>query len=288
MRKRIALSATSLVLVAVATTAAFKVTSNSSGTPHPTTGSPHVTVSSSPSPTAAPSTAPSSPIPSSPVASSPSTSSSPSSSKSTVADPHQVVDAAWLAADQLPFANNFRWKVMQANPQGSSPIGQQLTPTVFYVANDTSFQTLTMCADPAKLLPRTIGAQHSDFTATAGSGNNQASQYIFFFADAASAQQTYTWLQRQYSSSCLLNGSGATVTKTAGDGAAGAAWRTLKGSSTLPDLPGHSREYFVLRGSTIAFVSMTSYTSSLPTSYDDATQLATIAAHLCVYGGPCN
>ena len=212
----------------------------------------------------------------------------PDSSGSTAAGPQQVVDAAWLTADQMPFAADFHWKAMQADPQGSSPVGQQLTSTVFYVANNTSLQSLTMCADPGKLLPRTTGAQHTDFTATTGTGTNQASQYIFFFADAAAAQQTYTWLQSQYSSSCLLNGSGARVTQVGTHGTTEATWLTLKGSSTLDDLPAYSREYFVLRGSTIAFVSVTSYTSSLPTAYDDATQLSAIASHLCVYGGSCS
>ena len=213
----------------------------------------------------------------------------PDPSGSAAADPQQVVDAAWLTAAQLPFAADFHWKAMQADPQGSSPIGQQLTPTVFYVANTTSLQSLTMCVDPAKLLPLTTGAQHTDFAATTGTGTstNQASQYIFFFTDAAAAQQTYSWLQSQYSSSCLLNGSGAQVTRVGTHGTTEAAWLTLAGSSTLDDLPAYSREYFVLRGSTIAFVSVTSYTSTLPTAYDDSTQLSAIAARLCVYGGSC-
>ena len=212
----------------------------------------------------------------------------PDPSGSAAADPQQVVDAAWLTADQMPFAADFHWKAMRNDPQGSSPIGRQLTSTVFYVANNTSLQALTMCADPGKLLPRTTGAQHTDFTATAGTGTNQASQYIFFFADAASAQRTYTWLQSQYSSSCLLNGSGAQVTQVGTHGTTEAAWLTLAGSSTLDDLPAYSREYFVLRGSTIAFVSVTSHTSSLPTAYDDTTQLSAIASRLCVYAGPCS
>jgi hypothetical protein len=198
-----------------------------------------------------------------------------------------VVDAAWLTPSQLPFATDFHWKAAQSDPQGSSPIGRQLSSTVFYLANGTDLQSLTTCADPAKLLSRTIGAQHTDFTATTGTGNNQASQYILFFAGAASAQQTYTWLQSQYGSSCLLNGSGAQVTRADG-GATGAAWLTLKGSSTLDDLPAYTREYFVLRGSTIAFVSVAGYTSALPTTYDDAAQLSTIASRLCVYGGSCS
>ena len=223
-----------------------------------------------------------------PDASSTQASGAPDPSGSAAADPQKVVDAAWLTADQMPFAADFHWKTMQAVPQSSSPIGQQLTSTVFYVANNASLQSLTMCADPGKLLARTTGAQHTDFTATTGTGRNQASQYTFFFADAASARQTYTWLQSQYSSSCLLNGSGAQVTRVGTHGTTEATWLTLKGSSTLDDLPAYSREYFVLRGSTIAFVSVTSYTSSLPTSYDDAAQLSAIASRLCVYGGSCS
>jgi hypothetical protein len=47
------------------------------------------------------------------------------------------------------------------------------------------------------------------------------------------------------------------------------------------------REYFVLRGSTIGYVSMSS-ASNLPATYDDSAQLSAIASHLCVYGGPCH
>jgi len=266
MRKRIALSTVSLALVAIGATAAFKATSSTGGAPQLTAASPTHTASPSP------------------ATSSPTGSASATSSQTTTADPHQVAQAAWLTAGQLPFASTFHWKAASADSTG----GQQLTSTVAYLPNTTTLQTLTMCADPTKLLDRTVGAQVTAFNATTGTGNNQASQYVFFFADASSAQQTYTWLQSQYSSSCLLNGTGAQVTKTGGDGATGATWLTLKGSSALPDLPDYTREYFVLRGSTIAFVSVTSYTNTLTTTYDDATQLSTIAAHLCVYGGPCN
>ena len=296
MRKRIALSTTSLVLVAIGATAAFKATSSTGGPPQLTAASPHATASVRPTtgPTQAASASPSSAT-SSPATSGStgaigstgatgSTSSDSGTSSQTTANPQKVIQAAWLTAGQLPFASTFHWKAASADSTG----GQQLTSTVAYLANNASLQTLTMCADPTKLLGRTVGAQVTAFNATTGSGNNQASQYIFFFADASAAQQTYTWLQSQYTSSCLLNGTGAQVTKTASEGATGATWLTLPGSSTLPDLPDYSREYFVLRGSTIAFVSVTSYTNTLSTTYDDGAQLSTIAAHLCVYGGACS
>jgi hypothetical protein len=281
MRKRIALSTTSLVFVTIGATAAFTATSShGGGTPQLTNVTPYVTTSKSPSPT----TAPSRSATTIPAPSLPATSGTPSSSQATTADPHQVVGSAWLTASQMPFDSTFHWTAAPADTTG----GQQLTPTVAYLANNASLQSLTMCADPTQLLDRTVGAQITAFTATAGTGNDQASQYVFFFADATSAQQTYAWLQSQYGSSCLLHGTGAQVTKTAGDGTTDATWLTLKGTSTSPDLADYTREYFVLRGSTIAFVSVTSYTGTLPTAYADAAQLSTIAAHLCVYGGPCD
>jgi hypothetical protein len=299
MHHRIALSTASLVMVAVGATAGFKAaTADNGGSPQPTGGSPGVTASLSTAGT--PSNTGGSPTPptqtsSSPAASIPATTGSattgspttgsPSSSRPAGADPQQVAPGAWLSADQIPFAGTYTWNPVPGSQLG----GQQLSSSVAYIANNTSYQTLTMCADPAQLLSRTIGAQVSGFTTTTtSSGNNQANQYIFFFADAASAQQTYTWLETQYTSSCLLNGSGAQVTKTAGDSSTGMAWLTLKGTSTSPDLPLYEREYFVLRGSTIAYVSMVSYTKTLPTAYNDTAQLATIAAHLCVYGGSCS
>ncbi|HWG26452.1 hypothetical protein [Actinospica sp.] len=293
VHQRIALSTASVVLVAVGATAAyFATSSNGGGTPHLTGGSPHVTASvttttptagSTASPTTSASTGTT--AASSPASSSPATSSSSASSQSVIADPHQAVDAAWLTPAQMPFASTFQWTAMQASAQGTSPIGQQLTPTVFYVPKDATFQALTMCADPAKLLPRTIGAQHTEFTATTGTAG---SQFIFFFTDAASAQQTFTWLQSQYTSTCLVTGSNVQVTKTGGDGVSSAAWLSVKKTSAGPvDMSPYNREYFVLRGSTIAYVSIES-TATLPTSYEDAAQLSTIASHLCVYGGSCD
>lgn len=269
MRKRIAVSIASAVLAVGGATAAFAVASTHGGTPQMTTGSPSVTASPSPSSGGIP----------------PTTSNSPSSNAATAADPHEVIEAAWLAPAQLPFANTFSWKAVQAGLQGSAPIGQPLTATVFYVAKDTPFQALTMCGDPANLLGRTVGAQHREFGATPEGSGNAASQFVFFFANAASAQQAFAWLQGQYA--ICLPSTGMTITKTAGDGLTSAAWLSLKGSSGPVDASAYTREYFVLRGSTIAYVSVNSRTT-LPTTYNDAAQLSTIAAHLCVYGGPCD
>ncbi len=286
MHKRIVASAVSLVLVAAGATAAFRAaSSNGGGTPQITATSPVTTASTSatagPDLSATPSTSTPGPGTSSRTSSSPS-----SSNPATTADPHHVVTAAWLATGQMPFAGTFRWKAMQADPQGTSPIGQALTPTVFYVANTTALQALTTCADPAKLLGRTTGAQHTQYSAADAGPGHASSQFIFFFADAASARQTFTWLQSQYGASCMP-GSGVTSTKTAGDAVTSAAWLTLKGSSGPVDLSTYNREYFVQRGSTIAYVSIEN-SSTLPTTYDDAAQLSDIAAHLCVYGGSCS
>ena len=270
MRKRIALSTISLVLFAVGTTAAFKIMSDGGGTPNPATASPRVTASTSPS--VGPSRAPSSPTV-------PAGSSSPAASQSTGADPHQVIDAAWLTANQLPFAGTFQWRVQPAT-------GQPLTATVFYYANNTSLQALTVCGDPANLLGRTIGAQGTQYLAPPAGSGNAASQFVFFFADAASAKHTFDWLQGQYGPSCLP-GTGVIVTRTAGDGVSSATWLSRKSSSGPVDLAPYNREFFVLRGSTIGYVSISS-TSNLPATYNDAAQLSTIAAHLCVYGGSCN
>jgi hypothetical protein len=289
VHQRIALSTAAFVVVAVGATTAFAVASSGGGhTPRLTGGSPHVSTSASP--TTGPTTSPSAGTTTGTTASnsasqaaSSTTASSPASSQSAVADPHQVVAAAWLSPDQMPFAGTFSWKAIEAT-QNTAPLGEQLTPTVFYVPNNENFQALTVCADPAKLLPRTTGAQHTEYSATSGT---VASQFIFFFADNASAQQTYTWLQSQYSSACLGSFSTVQVSKTGGDGATSAAWLTVKTSKSGPvDLSPYNREYFVLRGSTIAYVEIES-TATLPTTYDDAAQISTIASHLCVYGGSC-
>jgi hypothetical protein len=264
MHKRIALSTTALVLVAIGATAAFAAASSAGGTPRLTPAGPYHTVSGSPT---AGSTG----------------SASTTSSQTTTADPHKVVQAAWMTAGQLPFASTVNWKVVPDNQSGDL----RLTSTVGYLPNTTTLQALTACADPAKLLGRTVGTQYMRSSATTTTGSDEADQYIFFFADAASAQQTYTWLQSQYGS-CPLTFPGAQVTKTGGEGTTGATWLFLKGSSGYPDVNDYEREYFVLRGSTIAYVDVTSYPVTLPTTYDDATQLSKIASHLCVYGGNCS
>lgn len=266
VHQRIAVSTASLALVAVATTVAFKASPSHSDSAPVAGTSTNLTVNASKSAGTA--------------------------GHSTSADPRKVVPGAWLAANQLPFADTFQWKVQQATSQGS-PIGRPLTPTVFYVANDTSLQTLTTCSDPSWLLPRTTGAQHSEYLGTTGTGNNQASQYLFFFADRDSAQLTFNTLVKQYGPACAKYDGGAQPTLTAGDlnqagGLSEMVWLTVKGKSTAPDLPAYTREYFVLRGNVIAYVAATSYTDTgLPTAYNDAAQLSTIASHVCVYGGAC-
>jgi hypothetical protein len=298
LHQRIALSTVSLVIAAVGATAAFTAaSSNGGGTSHPTVqtstpviASPTPTIgpsASSPAgPTASPSTGASNgqSTNSSPTMSTPPTSGSPASNQSTNADPQKAVAAAWLTPGQMPFASSFTWTAQQSTSQGG-PIGQQLTPTIFYVPKDTSFQAITVCGDPSALLARTTGAQHTNYSTTAS--GTAGSQFIFFFADATSAQQTFAWLQGQYSSSCVQSGSSEQVTKTGGDGVTSAAWLTTKGATGPVDMSPYNREYFVLRGSTIAYVSINS-TATLPTTYDDAAQLSAIASHLCVYGGPCS
>jgi hypothetical protein len=267
MHQRIAVSTASLALVAVATTVAFKAAPSHSDTTPVAGISTKVTVGAG-----------------KPAAT--------GSHATTSADPHKVVPGAWLAANQLPFADTFHWKVQQASSQGS-PIGQPLTSSVFFVANDTSFQSLTMCSDPSWLLPRTTGAQHSDYLATTGTGNNQASQYLFFFADRDSALLTFNTLVKQYGPACLQYDGGAQPALMASNinqtPSNEMVWLTVKGDSTTPDLPAYTREYFVLRGDVIAYVAVTSYTDTgLPRAYGDTAQLSTIASHVCVYGGACD
>lgn len=274
VHQRIALSTASLALVAVGATVAIKaVPSHSTTTPVASTSmNSAVNAGSSAGTTGTTGTA----------------------SGTASADPHKVVPGAWLAANQLPLADTFHWQVQQATSQGS-PIGQPLTPSVFYIANDTSLQSLTTCSDPSWLLPRTTGAQHSEYLATTGTGNNQASQFLFFFANRDSAQLTFNYLMKQFGSTeCQQQHSGAQITLTAGNLASPQppisemAWLTVKGKSTVPDLPDYTREYFVLRGNVIAYVAVTSYTdTTLPTKYNDTAQLSTIASHLCVYEGAC-
>lgn len=270
MHQRIAVSTASLALVAVGATVAFKAVPSHVATAPVSSTSTNFTVGASHSAGTASRTA----------------------SQTANADPHKVVPGAWLAASQLPFADTFHWKVQQAGSQGS-PIGQQLTPSVFYVANDTSLQALTMCSDPSWLLPRTTGAQHSEYLATTGTGNNQASQFLFFFASRDAAQLTFNNLVKQYGPACQDYDGGVQPALMAGDvGQASMSemvWLTEKGKSTAPDLPDYTREYFVLRGDVIAYVAVTSYTdSSLPKAYGDTAQLSSIASHLCVYGGACD
>jgi len=106
---------------------------------------------------------------------------------------------------------------------------------------------------PGRAVASHDGGQLTEYRATSGT---VARQFIFSFSDDASAQQTFTWL-------------------------------TVKTSKSYPvDLSPYNREYFVQRGSTIAYVEIEA-TATLPTTYDDAAQISTTASHLCVYGGSC-
>ena len=297
MNQRLALSAASLLVVAVGATTAFEAASGHGGGPQPASGNHSTSASATGGPTTDPThsviSIPTTAGPtdsatgssSSSVGSSPAGSSAPASTQPGVGDPQKVLTGAWLPASQMPFDSTFHWQAVTAGSQTAPP--QPLTSTVFSLPSDSSLQALTMCADPSQLLSRTIGGQYAEFSATAGTGNNQAAQYVFFYKDATTAQQAYKWLQAQYSSSCLLNGTGAQVKKTASEGTTGATWLTLSGTSSLPDLPKYAREYFVLRGSTIAYVYVLSYTNTLSTTYDDASRLSAIDSHMCVYGGAC-
>lgn len=288
MRKRIALSTASLVLVAVGATAAFKVASpGHNGAPVLTKPSPSASASATPTPGAAAATgAPSTSASSSPSASTPS--SPVTSSTSTSASPFKVATAAWLSPSQMPFGSTFNWTATKTSQ--NIPGWQSLTPTVYYFPSSDTPQALTVCGDPTSFLSRTIGGQLTSYTATtpptSAKANNLASQYIFFFTNDKTALSAYMWLQSQYDSACFATFKGAQFTKTASSSTE-ATWLTLKGTSGSPDLPDYTREYFVLRGSTITYVSVTSYTQTLATTYDDTTQLSVIAGHACVYGGSC-
>jgi hypothetical protein len=204
------------------------------------------------------------------------------------ANPLKVVNAAWLSPSQVPFDSTFNWTADKA--QSGVPGWQTLSPTVNYFPSDDSRQALTTCGDPTAFLSRTIGGQVTSFAPTTppptATQNNQASQDIFFFSNAKTAQAAFTWLLGQYDSTCFSTFKGAQFTKTAASSTE-ATWLMLKGTSGSPDLPKYSREYFMLRGSTITYVSVLSYSETLPTTYDDVTQLSAIAGHACVYGGSC-
>ena len=284
MRKRIALSTVSLVLLAVGTTVAVKAGS-SNGAPQLAGASPSVSATS-----AAPSAAPSpSSIPSQ-VTASGSATAVPSSSASpwngttlpsfpAGANPPRVIPSVWLSASELPFTDTFTWKAESSEGK---------------ILNNANLQALTVCGDPAKFIPQTIGGRDEQFFSTppATVGNNQATvtQYVFFFDGASAAQQGYDWLRTQYTNGCSgIRNYDTELTQVGSDGSAGMAWLTRKvGTGGWVDLAPYNREYFVLRGNAITYVDMQSTVKNLRTTYDDASELSKIASHLCVYGGSCN
>ena len=295
VRQKIALSAVSLAVVAISATTAFTLTAEHNGAPQLTGATPHktATVTASGSPSAGASTAQTQTqtTASSPSSTTPSDTGSASTGTSTSgsvsANPHQVQSAAWLSASDMPFASTQGWSIQSSKTDSV----QQLTPTVGYIPSNTGFQALTTCGDPAAFMRQTIGGQVESFDSTpASNGNNQAVQYVFFFSSPAAAQQAYSWLQTQYTSAGCggLVSSGAQLTEVGTDGSTGMAWLSEKGTSGWVDLPLYDREYFVVRGDTLAYVSVVSYPHLLPKTYDDAGELSTIAGHLCVYGGSCS
>lgn len=288
LHQRIALSTASLVLVAVGATAAFKVASGHNGAAPGLIGSsPSASATASPTPGLA--TAPANPsaspsVPPSASATADTSASSAASGASSSPDPHKVVASAWLSPSQLPFDSALRWTAV-ATGTGGMPGANALTNTVYLNTNDAAYQTLTMCGDPSQLLSRTIGEQYTNYDSNpiTATNNNQAWQHIFFFTDAKAAAQAYAWLQSQYTAVCA---NGAQLTREAG-AANQSAWLMVVGTGHNADRPDYEREYFVLAGSTITYVSVLSYTQVLPTKFDDNAELILIANHACVYGGLC-
>ncbi|HXR69510.1 hypothetical protein [Actinocrinis sp.] len=66
--------------------------------------------------------------------------------------------------------------------------------------------------------------------------------FVFFFAKATSAQQTFAWLQSQYGPS-RMPGSGMTITKTARHGQIGAARTDAVNKNSLERPPASSASH---------------------------------------------
>jgi hypothetical protein len=282
MRKRIAISSMSVALVAVGAGAAVSAVGASpahkqaAATPSVSFSTPANGGTATPSPSAG--QAAPSPSASTGTAATTSVSAPPSSSAATPADPHVVVQAAWLTPQQMPLWNDYHWKQMHLS--GS----YLLSSTVAYIPDTTTLQVITACGDPGQLLHATIGAQSVSDEKTVGSDNAQSNQYIFFYSSADAAKQAFTSIQDQYGPSCLP---GSHITKTAGDGVTSQSWEIVKASSGAVDQPAAERDYFVLEGSTIAFVGTLNYNGPLPATNDAAT-LSVIASDMSVYRNSAN
>jgi len=293
MRTRIAMSTTSLVIVAVGATVAFKATSShDGGTPRLTAASPTATASSTPSSAASPSGSPtqtaSSSASSAPGSASSSASSNPSTTGSTIA---QTASETWLTAGQLPYDSTMKWSAGSPNHCTGS-----LVITELY-AGGCSEHTDPSGSHFAKTMDTAIFNSTGVPTGNGAWAGTSADQEFYGYASPAAAQSAYQYITQailgedsQFVGDLDANAPHlpvvSTTTETAHADGAMAIDQTLRDNNGKPaQLNGNDggqsdlHYYFAVRGDLVEMVVL-SGGPAVSVTTNDATTLQTVAGAL--------
>lgn len=275
VRRRVAASVLSVVLLGGAGGLSFALATHNSATPAP------ITHSNTPTPTA--------PTPSttaSPSASAGSSSPSPSASASSTppsvtGDLHTIVPGAWTPASEFPFSLDLKANMNQ--------------PSI----NTADRQWFYTCYGSGTTLEHlgASGYQEMTYKATAPQRFfNTADQVMFFFPSTSAAEQALATIHNDYlhcpEQSTDTNGVPITGTmrlteELDGSYASLHTFRTALGSPGSPaNIPSDSHEYFVQRGDVVELVWFGS-DIGVDDPSNDLSFLNTLNGSLCVYGGKC-
>ena len=273
VRRRVAASVMSVVLLGGAGGLALALTGNHSTQPAP------LTRSGTPTPSA--SSAPSSPSASASPSSSPTASASASTAPAgATGDLNTIVPGAWTPMSQFPFSS-LKWKANMSQP----------------VIHTMERQWFYSCYGPGTLAHLgASGYQEMTYTATLTGVYSSADQVMYYFTSTDAAAQALATIRNDYANCPEL------TTGTNGVAMTGAlhlteqldgsyAWlhtyRTANGSPGSPaDLASDNHEFFVQRGNVVEAVWFGGG-PEIDSQFGDAGFLNSLNASMCVYGGTC-
>ncbi|NUU21450.1 MAG: hypothetical protein HOV68_08035 [Streptomycetaceae bacterium] len=216
-------------------------------------------------------------------------------------DPDRFVPGAWLPDDQAPFvyraSPEVGWNLPVQAPNGNRPDIADGTGVLAEPPQHT-----VSCQGGTNPWSATgiVKAQYRSYGAGTDPAKPSASQQLFFYRDEAAARSALATFAAAYQA-CSKTGqisdldTNELLTQQVTRVAAvqdGMAWlNTLRRPHGEPGLTtgpygSDTREYFVQRGNVIAYIAL-SGGPEISAVGGDQEVLQQMAAHLCVYGGPC-
>lgn len=186
MRKRIVISTTSFVLVAAGAGAAFAVTSQNGGLPHPTAASPSSTASQTATAKSSPS---STPTTSTSASGSPGTSGAASSTTPSGSTSGTTASEHWLTAAQLPYESTMNWS---ANSPISCAAGSFAISDLY--PGGCSEHTIPTDPHPAQKMDTVVFGSTGVPTGNGAWAGTTADQEFYTYASAAGAQSAFQYI----------------------------------------------------------------------------------------------